>query len=127
MGTTAAGITGGNPRGFTVAERVTLVTEHKYGLWYTPTNVDTKEGNAPDAWSAAVPFDWATQQVLVRCTGFNMFIQFSYDGVNFQQDRIPITAGEVPLPIKIQAKAFRVRNAAAGQVAAYVVTGLILY
>lgn len=127
MSVTAAGITGGNPRGMTVAERVTPVTEHKYGLWYTPTKVDVKDGSAPDAWSAAIQFDWATQQVLVRCTTFNMFIQFSYDGVNFQQDRILITAGEVPLPIKIQAKAFRVRNAAGGSVAAYEVIGLILY
>jgi len=120
---TSAGITGGEPRAMTTAARVTPVTEHSYGP--EPTIVDTKTGTATDAWSATINFDWATRYITLRCVGNNMDLQLSNDGVTFS-DAMEIDVN-APLSIPFSASAMRVRNANAGQVSVYHVSGLILY
>ncbi len=122
MGTTA-GITGGDPRAMTAAERATPVTEHSYG--FEPTVVDTKTGTAADAWSVIIDFDWSTRHITLRCVGNNLDIQLSNDGTTFSDSmEIDVNA---PLSIPFSAKAMRVRNANAGQASVYHVSGLILY
>lgn len=121
MGATAAGITGGNPIGFTVTERVTPVTERVYGI--APTIKDVKTGNAANAWGPYIVFDQPTLYVLVECWTNNLAIQVSTDGGSTYEDTREVDINRAVI-IPFTATGFRVRRYTSGSASRYQVTGI---
>jgi hypothetical protein len=119
MEVTAAGITGGEPREMTVAERT--IAEHVYGI--APTTMDVKTGSSGDAWSAYVAFDWATLYIVLECWDNNLDVELSLNGGFSYKDAQEIDVAR-PLLIPFTATGFRHRNTTPGSVARYQVSGL---
>jgi len=116
---TAAGVTGGNPRGMTVAERT--ITEHVYGV--APTIMDVKVGSSGDAWSAYVAFNWVTLYIILECWDNNLDVELSLNGGLSFEDTQEIDIAR-PLLIPFTATGFRYRSTAPGFASRYQISGL---
>lgn len=119
MGTTTAGITGGNPVPMTIAQRE--ITEHFYGI--APTEVDVKSGTAANNFSVYIAFDHPTLFIILEAKDNAFDIQFSLDGgVTYEDTKVIEVAN--PMTIPFTATGFRIRNTVTDAGSDYEVTGL---
>jgi len=86
------------------------------------SRIDVKTGTAGDAWSAAIPFDFATWLVSLECWNNNMEVQLSYDGTTWL-DAFEIDIDRPFMP-PFQARSFRIRNKTAGYNSIYQSAGI---
>ncbi len=91
---------------------------------FTSFRYDVKASNAPDAWGAAIVFDFSTKLIQIECWDNPLLIQFSYDSVPTWQDTIEIDYESPPEQMPLSAKQMRVMNKTAGSVSRYQVIGM---
>lgn len=86
------------------------------------SRMDVKSGDAGDAWSSAIDFDFPTWFVSAESWNANLDLQLSYDGSQFY-DTFKVDPDR-PILFPFQAKSIKVKNTQAGAVAEYQVAGV---
>ena len=91
---------------------------------FSCSRYETKAGNAPDAYGAAITFTNPSRILEVTIWDQPAVLSLSYDGVTFGNDieKDPGAEG-FPYQIFYQCKAFKIKNKVAGNVARYQVIG----
>lgn len=86
------------------------------------SKMDVKAGNAADAWSAALPFDFPTWLISAECWDNALDIRVTYDGTTYF-DAFEVDPDR-PFVFPFQAQASQVKNNAAGSTSRYQVAGI---
>lgn len=79
--------------------------------------MDVKAGDAADAWSADVAFDFASWLVSAECWTNNLDIRLTYDGVNYY-DSFEVDPDR-PIVFPFEARACQVKNAETDKTSRY--------
>ncbi len=86
--------------------------------WRPSTRLDVKAGNAADAWSADIPFDFKSRIVTAECWDENLNVRLSNDGGTTYSDAFEVDVDR-PFVIPFSASHLQIQNKTAGSTARY--------
>lgn len=86
--------------------------------WRPSTRLDVKAGNAIDAWSADIPWDFKTRIVSAECWDENLNIRLSADGGVTYNDAFEVDENR-PFVFPFSATHLQVQNKTPGSISRY--------
>ena len=86
--------------------------------WRPSTRMDVKAGDATDAWSAGLAFDFQTRIISSECWDENLNIRLSNDGGTTYNDAFEVDVDR-PFVFPFSASHIQVQNKTAGSTSRY--------